>query len=348
MRQSYLAWGSRILVIVVAVALGAVSAAVALLDATPTELSAAQSTTTVPLTERHVDDPIDVELVPRLSPAASLKSPASGVINRFDCAAGKKWESGEVLVEIDGQQRYVIATSEPLWRSLTEGDQGTDVRAFQEELNRLGFPLAVDGVVGQRTIRAAADLLKLTSDERTQFTSIPRERFVWIPSQEIQVSTCVANLGSAIEEGGELVNLGSHLVALTPKETPRATVDGDRIIVFDELTLAADSDGAVVDSSALDSAESSPSFAKWAATTESRNGTIAAKFLLAEPVSVYSVPPGAIYDLQGPSGCVADGSGTPFEVTVVSSQLGSSLVQFPGGDAPASVSSPAGQQASCR
>lgn len=98
MRQSYLAWGSRVLVIVVAVALGAVSAAVALLDATPTELSAAQSTTTVPLTERHVDDPIDVELVPRLSPAASLKSPASGVINRFDCAAGKKWEPPRVLL----------------------------------------------------------------------------------------------------------------------------------------------------------------------------------------------------------------------------------------------------------
>lgn len=348
MRRTYLAWGSRILVIVAALALGAVSAAVALLNATPAEVSAAQSTTTVPLTERQVDDSINVELVPTLSPAASLKSPASGVINRFDCTGGQKWKSGEALLEIDGQQRYVIATSEPLWRSLAEGDRGADVRVFQEELNRLGFPLVADGVVGKRTLRAAADLLTLTSDEREQFTSIPRERFVWIPSQEIQVSTCVATLGSSIEEGGELVNLGSHLVALTPKETPQATVEGERVVVFDELTLATDSTGAVVDSSALASAESSPSFIKWAATTESRSGTITAKYVLAEPVSVYSVSPGAIYDLQGSSGCVADQTGTPFEVTVVSSQLGSSLVQFPGGDAPTSVISPAGQQASCR
>ncbi len=59
--------------------------------------------------------------------------------------------TGEVLSEVNGRPVFVVRSAFAFYRDVGLGDQGPDVSAIQETLERLGYSLDVDGHFGSQT-----------------------------------------------------------------------------------------------------------------------------------------------------------------------------------------------------
>ena len=87
----------------------------------------------------------------------------SSIITRLTKAAGDDLLEGDVAIEVAGRPLFVLQGELPVFRSLTPGLDGPDVRQLEEALLRLGFdPGPVDGIYGARTERAVEELYRLS------------------------------------------------------------------------------------------------------------------------------------------------------------------------------------------
>ncbi|NEN05378.1 peptidoglycan-binding protein [Diaminobutyricibacter tongyongensis] len=243
-------------------------------------------------------------------------------------------------MSLDGIPKLALATAAPLWRDLTPETRGEDVRALQDELNRLGFQLTSDGVMGKRTFAAAKSALARIG-VTLQPGGVPAASFIWIPAATVAISSCDASIGAEVQKGAALAAFTSMSPKVTITDLPTDLLRGSRIVKAGNAHFPADPNGDVhvSDVAALGVHATSDS--------SDANAPIPAQLVLADPIAVSVVPPSAVYDLQGTDGCVAS-KGVPYRVHILGSQLGETLVEFVKALAPARVDVSPERHPSCR
>jgi peptidoglycan hydrolase-like protein with peptidoglycan-binding domain len=208
------------------------------------------------------------------------------------------------------------------------GDTGADVRSLQEELNRLGYNVGVDGSMGRRTLSAGVQSLAAAGIE-WRGTTFPASRTVWMPAQQVHIRACDSTLGARVAGGDPIATLSSGHQTISVDNLPDDLVEGPRVVTIGTGAVPVDAAGKSgpipvdLDARAQDSTDVDASAPK----------PIAATLSLAEPTRVSSVPPSAIVALSGSHGCV-ESNGEMLHVQVVGSQLGQTFVQFDRGKSP--------------
>lgn len=309
---------------VVVAALGAGAGVAFSASATPASLASAASVGSVPVTERQLTDPRTVEIALTVGGDTSVSSPASGLVTTWSCTAGSELVSGQGSLSVDGVQTLNMATTVPLWRDLELGTTGPDVTALQTELARLGQSVPVDGTVGSATLDATVDLFAIAGDPAPDRDVIRAARVLWLPGETVTVSTCDSSTGGVVSAGDPVATLTGRLTGAVVARLPVGAVPGARNLEIDGLTVPVGDEGRVTSPEALATISGSDSFLQAVRGAES---SIQGRLALAEPVTVSSVPPGSLYDLDGQAACVL-GDGIPTAVQVVGSELGQTFVTF--------------------
>lgn len=80
------------------------------------------------------------------------------VITKTPAAAGKKAPYCRPVLEVSGHPVFLLTGGFPLYRDLSVGDRGPDVRQVQAALRQCGYRLAVDGILGTGTQSAIAHM----------------------------------------------------------------------------------------------------------------------------------------------------------------------------------------------
>lgn len=311
----------------------AVTAVVALPVEPPASLSTATPVGTVAVTERTDADERQVQLLLDTGAPGAVVTSRAGVVTASTCAAGGALRSGAEVVRIDGVPVLALASTTPLWRDLSEGDRGDDVRGVQQELARLGSRIAVDGVVGPATVRAVRELLVAQGSARSAAAPddvIERAAFAWIPAPEVTVTACDAVVGATIGTDGVLATLPAELRGARLEQLPVDAVPGTRQVRVGQATAPVDDRGVVTDQAALDALRTQPEYAAVLASTDGAP-SVPATWSLVEPLRVLVVPPSALWDVRDGSACVRPVPGAPTLVEVVGSELGQSFVRLPSG-----------------
>lgn len=275
----------------------------------------------IEVTEReHAGERRAVSVI-ELGPEQTLTSPTTGVVRMSSCEPGAPLISGQGVFTVDDRLVLALHTSSPLWRDLAEGMRGDDVTALQEELNRLGHQVRVDGVFRASTGVAVRNLWRAAGGPRSQRT-LPVTQVMWLAGPQVTLTECNLAMGERVEAGQDAVVAGGALESLTVQTVG---LPADELLVtmvgLEQVTLLPE-DGRITDREFLDAVTGSHAFeqARRDGLTE-----MAVTLRLATPMRVMAVPPSALFDLSGSLGCiVADGEPTPIEV--VASELGQSLV----------------------
>ncbi|MFT4156475.1 MAG: hypothetical protein QM630_00880 [Microbacterium sp.] len=111
---------------------------------TPDALEQSDELTFIPVTIQPFDDARSVDITATILPPAPISVSRAGVVTSWSCGRGAVLTSGSSSVAVDGVNLLNFATSVPLWRDLTLGAEGADVKSVEEELIRMGHPAKVD------------------------------------------------------------------------------------------------------------------------------------------------------------------------------------------------------------
>lgn len=339
--------GIATLGVLTAVGVGAGLTSLWLVPERPPTLAVAQATDEVPVILQDFDDAQAVEALVERSPAVPLVSPLPGRVTSLDCRPGHVLESGHANVAVDGAAVLNLATRVPLWRDLTIGDVGDDVRAVQEELARLGLPVHADGTLGAASIRGLASLLSAVGGTPLPDDSIPMGRILWLPGPTVSIESCEIALGTPVEAGGVVATAAGPPAEIRVQQSPAGLLPGDRILDVDGLSAAVDADGRVSDAAGRAALSAAPSV-RAALASEDSAARVSATLRLSMPVQVGVVPPSAVYAIDGADACVLV-AGTSRSVHIQGSQLGQTFVTFEDGQIPGSVAATPNENAhSCR
>lgn len=302
----------------------------------PAVLARPGHTSAVDLETLEYDDAATVRLTLTRDEGPTLTSPAAGRLTAFTCAAGQQLTSGESIGSVDGVSITALATSIPLYRDLTDSDTGEDVRALQQALAELGYSVRPDGQVGEYTRRLVTTLLD--GPRAATLDVIPASRVLWLPASQVEVAQCLAQVGAHVETTTPLLRTPSTVSAAHLSELPSQPVPGDRVLTVPgaesplALGEAREVPAELLDSlRSVDLSAAEPASSSQAGTgsseTEGKNAqSLQVRWALATPLTVVSVPPSALYQLDERQACLQSPQGEAFPVTLVGSQLGASLV----------------------
>lgn len=329
---------ATVAVLAAGVALGAVWTT----SAAPAPLTPPTVIATFPVESTTFDDLRSVRLAVSHGEAVALTSPGTGLVTRSSCSPGAGIESGTAALYLDDRPIVALATSIPLWRDLTIGTEGNDVRALQEELTRLGRTVPVTGVLRSTTLRAFEDVLDSLGD-RASLTGIPRSSVLWIPAPVVSTESCTASTGSQLEAGSEIATVAGGLTSVALRDSlPPDLVPGPRVLNVGGVRAALGEDGVVTDHAALAALGSVPSLRGGGG---SEDDAPVGRLSLATALDASVVPPSAIVTATDGATCVfvqAD----PVPLRVVGSELGRTFVLFDG-PPPSSVDIAPTKDASC-
>lgn len=303
-------------------ALGVGIGAVLFRPGVPDSISPEQTQLSAGIGTRDYDDSQSVTLSVSQQPQISIVLPLGGKITGFTCAAGQNLESGKTLIEIDGTPIVGLATSTPLWRTLNLGDTGKDVDALQNELKNLGKLQNITGKIDHATLNSMATMLGVPSKD---LSNIPVERLIWLPAGPQVIETCAVSIGQQPSIGEEIIQLQPTLKEIQIQGIPPALLPGNRVLQLDGQSYPVTENGTITDVEQLSQIQQSSSYKSWqqnAASSELRG-----KYALKETTTVNTVPPAALYNIQGNDACLSDGK-TGHQVQILSSQLGNTIIQF--------------------
>lgn len=332
------------MIAVAAVAAGSIVTAILLVPAAPPTLQEGSEPSTVDVVEQDFSDSRAIELTVTTASEISLNSPTSGRVTSFSCVTGSTVTSGQSFISINGEPVLTLATSVPLWRDIAVGDSGADVNALQQELARLGIPVAVDGMFGVATLAAYHELLSAAGTSNIDDIA-SLQRILWIPSPSVSIENCTSTIGATLDQGDPLATLPRTLDSARISILPAALLPGDRVIDIGGFAVPANPDGQVTDATGLAIIEGTPDYAL--ATAKDMASPISATLSLKEPARVVALPPSAIYGVDGVEGCVL-ARGVGIAVRVAGSQLGRTFVVFEGANKPTAVALQPKEEPSCR
>ncbi|MFI2702501.1 peptidoglycan-binding domain-containing protein [Cellulosimicrobium composti] len=318
-------------------ALGVVGTVVYMRPVTPSSLATPERSLAFPVGEAEFDDPRPVELRLSRGDDLALTVPATGRVTTSRCKAGVPMESGSSVLTVDGVPLVGLATSVPLWRDLSLGDEGEDVTALQTELARLGYEVDTEGPLRRAALRALRDLYEQAGEKPGALDRVTIDRIVWLPAPSTSVNECLATVGSTVAAGDPVASVPGALESVTVAEPPEGLVPGDRVLVVDGTSVPVDAALAVSDPAALVQLSPLPSLQPTSTDGDAgRAGAPTAQLVLAAPQAVSVVPPSALFGAADGRGCVLS-DGVVRAVGIVGSQLGQSFVVVDGPEPLATV-----------
>lgn len=301
---------------------------------TPEQLRTATELTSAPVGREDLTDERTVRLTLRRTAAPPLVVGFAGRVTASSCVPGRPLRSGQAVARIDNTPLIAVATSMPLYRDLGRGAKGRDVKALQRELARLGHRLTVDGVYSYRTAAAVKKLQKSAGVDSPD-GAVDAGKVLWLPAPSVVPHSCELVRGAYVSSGATYAKVSARLTSIIVDSLPSNMVAGDRVLRAMGVTGPLNDDGLATDSTFL---------AKVAATQEYRlieasgkEPELTGSVALTKPVPTVKVPPGALFGVDGDTGCVQSGP-TGYPVRIVGSRLGATLVVPAAGTAaPATV-----------
>lgn len=287
----------------------------------PPDLAAADEVGSAPVLSESYADERTVRVHLNISSTLDLSFGVDGRVTDTECTAGGSLESGEVLARVDEEPLLGLATSVPLYRDLSSGMRGKDVRALQAELDRLGHTVEEDGVFGTQTYRAVLELQRAI-DVSSPNGVVSLEKVIWMPSSEVTVEECAAPPGTDVNPGTTFAEVPGVLESAQPVSIPDDLVGGERLLTISGVTGPLDEEGLAEDPEFL------RELSDTTAVQNARAGEdepVSGSVRLAEDIDVFRVPPGALFDESDGTGCL-ESEGAVFPVRIVGSSLGSTVV----------------------
>lgn len=197
----------------------------------------------------------------------SIPTPASAgarnVVTSVGAEPGEDLNSGEALAFISGRPLIGLNLTIPMYRNLTVGDEGPDVKSLQNALREIGlYSGAADGKFGAGTASAirrlyqhndahvleVAETVETTPNEddpetaspavnaparTTNNVSLPMTEIVDIPSRNVAVLSIAAE-GAVLETGAELAVLRAGAPTVTARV---AVADGTQFPVGGPVSI---------------------------------------------------------------------------------------------------------------
>lgn len=311
-------------VLAAATLLGAGAATGALLRPadTPYELQAAKDVTSAPVGREEVTDERTVKISVQRTPAPPLIIGLSGRVTSTACRPGAELKSGQVVARINETPVIALATASPLYRDLAEGAEGDDVKALQRELARLGNKVETNGKYGPKTTAAMKKLQKAAGVAAPD-GKVAAGGVLWLSAPSVVPDTCELVQGAFVSPGQIFAKVPARLTAITVKSMPENIAAGERVIDVFGVQGPFSADGTATDPEFLRAVTATQEYR--ALEAAEKESDLTAILSLKEPVRALKVPPGALFAVEGDTGCVQmDGRALP--VKIVGSRLGATLV----------------------
>lgn len=300
---------------------------------TPESLERPATASFAPVVAQEFTDPRTIDLVIQPGVAVNLRVARAGVLTSSACTVGGSTSSGRSTFSVDGVPLLDLHTTLPLWRELRDGDRGPDVDAVKAELARLGLRVSSSSRFSSLDLSSIAVLRHESADA---VEALSPADLVWLPTPDIIFSSCDAGTNSRVEDGGLVGTVdGGESVALGP--SPPGLIPGARTLTVDTVALSLDESLVFADPFAAQSLATTAAYRE--AAGESDPGSpvgLTASIRLTVPLAAWALPPTALTVEEGTQACVTADDGTAHRVTILASQLGSTVVAFDG-DAPESV-----------
>ena len=151
---------------------------------------------------------------------------------------------------------------------------------------------------------------------------------LWIPEHEVAVDEWNATAGSMVTGGTAIGKIPGSLTKLTIKNGTASAQERSLTIFGITGTLPANTTE-ITDAGFLQQVEANDSYQS--VDVESRKAGLDATLALSERMRVLRVPAGAVFGINGSTGCIVPTSNnhgsTPVKVSIVGGELGVSLVQ---------------------
>jgi len=275
------------------------------------------------------DERIGVAATLQWAEGPALYAPAwSGTVGRIDMQPGDLLETGKPIGSIDGVSRLAVATPEPLYRFLREGDRGIDVGWLHQVLVELGYLSVLPPdpeLVSSASLTAIRSLAKQLG-VGGRVSAFDPGWFLWMPVNTFEVASTELILGGQAPSPGAAVVVGPvRLVGITLQSLeggPLQLSPGPeyRFSVGD-LSFPLNPETATMDAQHLE--ELGDTLVPF---TETMAGTVHR----AAPLSVWAIPSAAI--MSGASGqlCIwveSSASYQPIQVRPVSARAGITFVE---------------------
>ncbi|MGW9022598.1 hypothetical protein ACWGOE_14065, partial [Leucobacter chromiiresistens] len=272
----------------------------------------------------------NVEVSLEVSEDLELVMPSGGRVTENSCVDGSVISSGTVVAHVNGESVLALHTSIPLWETLVPGDIGPEVNALRQELNRMGADLLTEGPMNQAVIESVARFLADEEGDFEDLESVPVERIMWLPRQDVVATTCEVVVGLDVEKGDTYGTVQGELTAARIDEVPDDAISGPRALNVDGADVPLDADGnATLEGIAVIAA--SRDYLRLSNDTggmedaEPAETSIIATWVLRSPIQAWSVPAATVFDVSDGGGCVTDHSEI-VPVKIVGSSLGATYV----------------------
>lgn len=252
-----------------------------------------------------------------LSASGDLHTQASGILTGYACSPGAVIKSGTSFLSIDESPILALHTEVPLWRDLEPGMKGSDVRALQTELTRLGYRCAVTGTWQGNTTAAVKKLWQTAGVK--QLDTLALNRVIWLPGTEVGIKTCTAQLGTTLNPDTSVATINDVLAQLQVK-----VESGDaRVAIAGDVKVDIPEDGSITDAAFLTAYSATTNYLVWSQNPDERPLNVQTQ--LKTPLSAIIVPPSALYNIKGQQACVASGE-KAFAVKIIDSEFGKTTV----------------------
>ncbi|MCH9274793.1 hypothetical protein JS533_000595 [Bifidobacterium amazonense] len=316
----------------------------------PTLVSTAKGGTVKPVSSRY-DDVRNATVTVSSGAGQSVTSVGAGTVTSSSCTPGMTVRSGSSLYAIDEVGQLMLHTDVPMYRMLESGMSGRDAAALNAELIRLGYAapntdtMTWDTIVAYNALVQSVGAKPLTKDTGW---AIGPANFVWLSQTSAPIAACTAKVGQSVTSGTELFSTGSTPTSAAVSLPNTQVVAGDRVIVVGDKRFDMPADVTeITDKGELDAIMSSNEYlvAKTQAGMATGDGTasngmsdatggsggaagslsVTFTWVLKTPLDVWEVPPSALYNVTGDTGCVAS-DGKPMPVTIIASELGKTKI----------------------
>lgn len=326
-----------LLAVIVVISLTVGVCALWLPDRPPQLLGAAREATSAPVNTQEYVGAQQITVIPTVSAARNLIINATGTVTADWSANGL--ESGHAALRVNDRVVVALNTATPLYRDLNVGDVGDDVRALNNELNRLGLNAVPDSDTYEWAtsdgVRQLMNNCGNTSDGALALSDV-----LWISDRTVRVGSWDAVEGSRVQAGTAIGQVAGTLTKLTIKNGQVADQDRTITVMGQTGTLPA-GQTEITDAKFCEQVSATDDYRSMdeAALAAGINASIA----LHTPIQVLRVPAAAVFGVQDTKGCIvpvspgdnsnnADTVSKIVKITIVGSELGASLVASVDGD----------------
>lgn len=344
-----------VLAMLLSSALTAVGCALLLPDREPAILSDAGEVTSVGVSTQQYSASRQVSLTAVSSASQQVTTSATGTVTELLFSSGTL-NSGTTVMRVNDSPVIALHTDVPLYRDLNIDDTGADVRSLNRELGRLGRyqgDLESDRYSWYTQVAVQRMFAEANMPGEYDGTTLPLSMLIWMPDQSDVIDDWQARRGGTVTAGMVLGTVPGRLLRFDLKDI--AASDQDRSLTIAGVTATLPAGRTSIDDrSVLDQVQRTDQYREQTANSAATglpsgndgsdanasghanvvSGNITASLSLERPITVLRVPAGAVFGIEGASGCISSGGAT-IPISIVGSELGVSLVSLADGAAEA-------------